>query len=72
MNWFGFFDTIVVGTANLVGVLRRDGHKKYDSLFDYKELKKDKRKSTRFVYLGYLVPGLIYITVFAIFYLINY
>ena len=72
LTYFGFFDTVAVGTANLIGVLRKEGQKKYASLFDYKELKKEKRKSNRFVYLGYLLPGIIYIILFTIFYLINY
>ena len=72
LTHYGFFDTIVVGTSNLVGILRREQQKKYDSLFDYKELKKEKRRGTRFVFLGYLLPGLIYIIIFTIFYLINY
>ena len=72
LTYFGFFETVAVGTANLIGVLRKEGQKKYASLFDYKELKKEKRKSNRFVYLGYLLPGIIYIILFTIFYLINY
>lgn len=72
LTYSGFFDTIAVGTANLVGIMRREGKKKYDSLFDYKEMKKPKRAGNRFAPLAYLVASLPMIILFIIFYSINY
>ena len=72
LTYSGFFDTIAVGTANLVGIMRREGKKKYDSLFDYKEMKKPKRAGNRFAPLAYLVASLPMIILFIVFYSINY
>ncbi len=72
LTYCGFFDTVAVGTANLIGVIRKEGKKKYDSLFDYKEMKKPKRAGNRFAPLAYLVASIPVLILFIIFYSINY
>lgn len=59
----GTFDVFPVGTQNLIAVLRKDGKKRYDGLFEYRNLKAEKRKANRFNPLIYIAAGLIYIVV---------
>ena len=72
LTYSGFFFSFAVGTANLVGIMRREGKKKYDSLFDYKEIKKPKRARNRFAPLAYLAASVPMIILFIVFYSINY
>lgn len=59
----GTFDGIVVGFSNLFSVFRKDGKKKYDGIFEYQEIKKDKRKGTRFRFLAIIFVGVIFLII---------
>ncbi len=60
----GLFDSIIVGFANLFEVFKKNGTKKYDGLYEYREIKKEKRRAKRFTFLCYILSGLIAIFVF--------
>ena len=55
----GTFDGIVVGFANLASVFKKNGSKRYDGIYEYQELKKEKRKGTRFRFIPTLTVGVI-------------
>lgn len=59
----GTFDVIAVGFSNVFSFMKKDGTKKYDGLYEYSELKKEKRNKNRFVYLPILIGGLIFLIV---------
>ena len=59
----GTFDVFPVGFQNLISVARKDGRKKYDGLFEYRQIKATRRKSRRFIPLWYLLDGIIFILI---------
>ena len=58
----GVFDGLVFGVSSFINMFRRNPVKKYDSLYDYKESRADKKMSFGFLVLCgllFLVIGLI-------------
>ncbi len=73
LNYFGAFDLLAVGFSNMINVhFRKDFDAKYDSVVDYTEGKKIKRKTNRFSFMPYLFVALIYLTLCLIFYFVKY
>ncbi len=64
----GTFDVFTVGFANLASVMKKDGRKRYDGLFEYRNIKESKRKTGRFNALVYFTAGLIYMILAIILY----
>lgn len=64
MYWIinaGTFDGLTVGFSNLFAVQKKNGTKKYDSIFDYRETKAAKRASNRFSFLPIVFAGFLYL-----------
>lgn len=59
----GTLDVIPVGFSNLYNVFKRDGKKKYDGLYEYQQVKAQKRKDTRFRFIPIVLAGLILLIV---------
>ena len=59
----GTFDGIVVGFSNLFSVFKKDGKKKYDGIFEYEQIKAEKRKGTRYRFLAIILSGLIFLII---------
>lgn len=59
----GTFDVIAVGFANLFSVFKKNGTKKYDGIYEYQNIKAEKRRSTRFRFLAILFVGLIFLII---------
>ena len=57
----GTFDVFPVGFANMIGSFKKEVEKRYDGVYQYREIKAAKRKSRRFIPLFYLAAGLIYL-----------
>lgn len=66
----GLFDVFVVGFSNLREVFKKNGTKRYDGLFEYQEIKKEKRKSNAFSWIPILFSGVIYLIISLILYAI--
>lgn len=67
---FGTFDVISVGFANLFSVIKKNGTKKYDGIYGYEEVHREKRLANRFKFFPILVAGIIYLIVSLILYFI--
>lgn len=66
----GSFDVISVGFSNLFSTMKKNGSKKYDGLFEYREIKNAKRSEHRFSFLPILVSGVIYLIISIILFII--
>lgn len=67
---FGTFDVISVGFANLFSVIKRNGSKKYDGIYGYEEVHKEKRLANRFKFFPILISGICWLIVSLSFYFI--
>lgn len=73
LNYFGTFDLFAVGFSNMINVhFRKDFDAKYDSVVDYTEKQKIKRKSNKFRFISYLLVALIFFILFISDYFLNY
>lgn len=59
----GTFDIFNVGFANTFAVWKKNGQKKYGGLYEYRSLKEETRKSNRFSFLAYVIPGLLLVCI---------
>lgn len=59
----GTFDVFSVGFANLFATAKKNGTKKYDSLYDYREMKLEKRKGNRYILIPIEISGVLYLIV---------
>ncbi len=59
----GTFDVINYGFANMFFVLKKPYEKRYEDLASYKELKKDRRKKDRFLFIPYYIYAGIYLII---------
>ena len=66
----GTFDVISVGFANLYSVFKRNGTKKYASLYDYREMKGEKRKGNRYILIPIELAGIVYLIVSIVLFII--
>ncbi len=73
LNYFGTFDLVAVGFSNMINVhFRKDFDAKYDSVVDYTEAHKIKRKTNRLGFTSYLFVAIIYLIIFIIYYNLYY
>lgn len=56
----GIFDVFQVGFENLISVSKKNGRKKYD-LYGFKESKVNKRNSNKYMWIIYLIDGIIFL-----------
>lgn len=63
LNLFGAFDLAEYGTISIVQSFRKDDIIEYKDLIDYKEKKSVKRKKNHFVFLPYLIFGIIWLVI---------
>ena len=68
----GTFDVISLGFSDLFNTIKKNGERKYDGLFDYREQRKQIRHSKRFSYLALELDGLIFLIISIISYFIYY
>ena len=68
----GTFDVISLGFSDLVSTIKRNGKRKYESLFDYREQHKAERKNKRFSWLAFILVGIIFLIISVILYFIYY
>ncbi len=73
LNYFGTFDLFAMGFSNMINVhFKKDFDAKYDSVFDYSESHKEKRKSGKFRFISYLLVALIFFILFISDYYLHY
>ena len=63
LNLFGTFDLAEYGTISIVQSFKKDDIIQYKDLIDYKEKKSIKREKNRFIFLPYLIFGIIWIII---------
>lgn len=68
----GFFDVISVGFANLIAMFKKNPTKKYPGIYEYRELKTDKRRSNRFYWIWYLLSGIVFLIAAIVIYVMFY
>lgn len=66
----GTFDIIAVGFSNLFYSLKEGNAHKYDGVYGYQEIKKDKRYQVRFSFLSYCFAGIIFLLIAIILYFV--
>ncbi len=68
----GFFDLFGYQCANWISSFRKGAPKKYKDIYTYKEIKKEKRRTTQFIWLPFLLVGavLIILSIILAYYLI--
>ena len=68
----GTFDIISLGFSDLVNTIKKNGERRYDGLFDYREQRKEIRRSKRFSFLALELDGLIFLIISITSYFIYY
>lgn len=67
----GLFDVFYVGFENLISVSKKNGKKQYD-MVSYRESKITQRKSNRFIFLSYLIVGVVFLVASLVLFYVGY
>lgn len=59
----GFFDLIAYNGARFNNFIHQYKGKSFNGVFEYSESKKEKRKENRYVFLSYLVVGIVFLII---------
>ena len=66
----GFFDLIAYNGVRFNNFIHQYKGKSFNGVFEYSESKKEKRKENRYVFLSYLVVGIIFLVISIIYLLV--